>query len=140
MKWRKRRAAKIIGREGWGSKQKAAEVCGVSPWTISEWQKDPEFQKLMSEEAEKSLNILEESQDEIDSALCESAKLKGREGTADRKLYYQKRGQLVEKKETTLKTEEIDIDGLSDEELESERQKLLEIFTRSGEERGASED
>ena len=52
----------------------------------------------MKEEAEKQLSILDAAQDDVDHVLVKSAKIKGKDGTGDRRLFYQKQGQLIEKK------------------------------------------
>jgi len=123
MEWKRRKAAKICAHTG--NIKEAAKICGVSKQTICEWKKDPEFRRVMVEEEKKQKSILDEYQDRIDEALCTSSLLKGREGTGDRRLYYTKRGQLVEKREDTVRGEFIDITGMSDEEIEEARRKLL---------------
>ena len=137
----KKRAAKIIGQKGRGSKQKAAEECEVTPQTISNWQKDPAFRELIAKESQRKLTKLEKEQDEVDEALVKSAKLEGREGTGDRKLFYQLIGKLVDrlKLEGEIDHTYVDFEKLSDEDLESARKKILERITANRRQSSTSE-
>ena len=97
MKWKHRQAAKLLSREGL-SKVETAKRCGVVEKVIYDWIRLPGFKELMEEEEKKKESILDAHQDNIDEELCSSAEIHGKDGTGDRRLFYQKQGQLIEKK------------------------------------------
>lgn len=72
-----------------------ASELGVAEKTLVLWKSLPGFRKAVQEAIEE---LAGDDDAEIIEALKDSAKTKGREGSADRKLYLQWRGWLVEKK------------------------------------------
>lgn len=97
---RERKAAKMLGRG-----QIVADVArklNVVVSTVCEWEQKPKFQELMAKEAKKSESIFDEAQDDIDYATVESAKVKGPQGLGDRRLFYQKQGQLIERQKIEM--------------------------------------
>ena len=97
---RERRAAKLLGR---GQKLvNVAKKCGVISETVCEWEQKPKFQQLMEEEKKKQESILDAAANDIDRKTVESAKITGREGAPDRRLYYQLLGKLVDRQKVEM--------------------------------------
>jgi hypothetical protein len=71
-----------------------AEALKVNPATLSVWKTIPEFRDRVDEEIARWAD--EEDADVIEAMIL-TAQTPGKDGTADRKLYLQWRGKLVEK-------------------------------------------
>lgn len=83
-----------------------ADILGVSDETISNWKSDPEFQKAVWA---KIQDLAGDDDSDIIAQIKINSELPGREGVADRRLWMQWRGQLIDKQEDVTKDRQLKI-------------------------------
>lgn len=101
-----RRAAKLLGK-GKLSEDKTAQKLSVSPNTITNWKKIPEFMALVEKSALTGLAIVEKELDSLLEVSVQSGKIKGRKGFQDRKMCLEMTGTYIPTQKPLLEVDSL---------------------------------
>lgn len=104
---------KRFREEGLVLKKEYAERVGVTTHTLRQWEQKPGFQALVEKE---SVAWLKRVRPRVREALVQTAEIVGKEGTADRKLFFTLTKDLVTQKEVNV-NQTIRFDDMSEREV-----------------------